>query len=125
MADSLEIDKIPSNTLNTVHCHKVEELAKPFRANTGPIAQLLPFLAACKRRSGLTASAIDDSMAGIGAIEAVSSDVVEVVTERGYINAIASSSNLPNGWAGRHYTFWSGNGGIFQTIPRDALIAGS
>ena len=96
LANSLKINKIPSNTLNAVHGYKVEEFAKPFRANTGPIAQSLPFLAAGKRRGSLTAGAIDNSMAGIGAIEAISGDVVEVVTERGYINAIASSSNLPN-----------------------------
>ena len=49
LANSLKINKIPSNALNTVHSYKVEELAKPLRANTGPIAQSLPFLAAGKR----------------------------------------------------------------------------
>ena len=49
LANSLIVQEEARNALNAVQIFKVEELAKPLRANAGSIAQSLPFLAASER----------------------------------------------------------------------------
>ena len=92
LADSLIVQEEARNAFDAVHCHKVEVLAKPLRANARPIAQSLPFLAAGERRGKLFADPVLNSVIIIFTGETISGNDVVFFAEGRNVNTVGSIS---------------------------------